>query len=186
MDLLGVKAGSAVADIGAGGGWFTMLAARRVGPTGTVYANEINDEYIDYINKRAAREGVRNVRTILGTTNDPKLPPNSCDAVLILNAYHEFEQPLTMLRKINVAMKVGGKLGFIERDDDELRRQAEEAYKKTGKVKRRVTERPDLDPQTDDHRLARSVIEREAAMAGFRRVQSLELRDDHYLLVVTK
>ena len=186
MDLLGIKAGSVVGDIGAGGGWFTMLAARRVGPTGIVHANEINDEFIDYINKRATREGFRNVRTILGTANDPKLPVNSCDAVLILNAYHEFEQPLTMLRKIHASMKAGGKLGFIERDDDELRRQAEEAYEKTGKIKRRVTERPDLDPQTDDHRLAKPIIEREAALAGFRKVQSLELRDDHYLLVVAK
>jgi predicted methyltransferase len=186
MDLLGMKEGSVAADIGAGGGWFTMLAARRVGPTGIVYANEINDEYIDYINKRAAREGFKNVRTILGTFTDPKLPLNSCDAVLILNAYHEFEQPLTMLRKIHASMKPGGKLAFIERDDDELRRQAEEAYRKTGKIKRRVTERSDLDPNTDDHRLAKPVVIREAQQAGFHKAQSLELRDDHYAVIVTK
>jgi ubiquinone/menaquinone biosynthesis C-methylase UbiE len=186
MDLLGMKEGSVAADVGAGGGWFTMLAAQRVGPAGIVYANEINDEYIDYINKRAAREGFKNVRTILGTFHDPKLPPNSCDAVLILNAYHEFEQPLTMLRKIHASMKPGGKLAFIERDDDELRRQAEEAYRKTGRVKRRVTERADLDPNTDDHRLAKPVVIREAQQAGFRIVQSLELRDDHYAVVVAK
>lgn len=186
LDAMNIKRGSVVADIGAGGGWLTMHVSRRVGPTGTVYAQEILKKYTDFIEQRARREKATNVRTILGTTTDPKLPSNTMDAVLILNAYHEFEFPLVMLRRIQSGMKPGARLGFIERDTDQLRREAREAYAKTGKVKRRVTESRDKDPHTDDHRLALDVVEREAAQVGFKKVSHLELRDYHYLLVVEK
>lgn len=186
MDQLKIGPGSRVADIGAGGGWFTVRAARRVGPKGVVYAEEILPRFTDYIEKRAKREGLSNIRTILGTTTDPRLPAKTMDAVLILNAYHEFDQPLTMLRKIYASMKPGARLGFIERDDEALRREARTAYAKTGKIKRRVDERPDKDPTTDDHRLAREVVEREAAKVGFKKVSDNELGGDNYLLVVAR
>jgi ubiquinone/menaquinone biosynthesis C-methylase UbiE len=186
MDALRIGTGSRVADIGAGGGWFTVRAARRVGPTGIVYAQEILPKYTSYIEQRAKREGLANVRTILGTTNDPKLPVNTMDAVLILNAYHEFEYPLAMLRKIHSAMKPDARLGFIERDNETLRREARQAYAATGKIKRRVDERPDSNPYTDDHRLAREIVEREAALVGFRKVATISLNSEHYLVVVTR
>jgi ubiquinone/menaquinone biosynthesis C-methylase UbiE len=186
MDELKIKRGSAVADIGAGGGWFTIRAGRRVGPAGVVYANEILPRFVNFIEQRAKRDGLKNVRGILGTANDPKLPANSVDAVLILNAYHEFEQPLTMLRKIKTAMRTGARLGFIERDDSTLRREAKEAYTKTGKIKRRVSERPDKNPKTDDHRLARDIVQREAASVGLRTIVTTDLGGDNYLVVVTK
>jgi SAM-dependent methyltransferase len=186
MDDLGIIAGSKVADIGAGGGWFTMLAARRVGAKGVVYAEDILPQYTRYIAQRARREGLRNVRTIQGTTTDPKLPRNTMDAVLILNAYHEFEQPLSVLRKIYVAMKPGARLAFIERDDEELRQQAREAYAQTGKIKRRVDESPDDNPLTDDHRLAREIVEREATSIGFRLLKSYDLGADNYVVIVEK
>lgn len=183
---MNIRKNSVVADVGAGGGWLTMRLSRHVGPKGIVYAEDIFKKFTDYIDRRAKRENARNVRTILGTTDDPKLPANTFDAVLILNAYHEFGAPVRMLRKIHSAMKPGARLGFIERDTDELRRAAREAYAKTGKIKRRVTESRDSDPLTDDHRLALDVIQREAESVGFRKVTHLELRDDHYLLVVEK
>lgn len=186
MNLMGLREGSVVADIGAGGGWFAMLAARRVGEKGTVYAQEINEEFIKYIARRAEKEGFKNVKTILGTADDPKLPEGKLDAVLILNAYHEFEQPLTMLRKIKLAMKPGGRLAFIERDDDQLRLWAEEAYRKTGKILRRVDDKPDNNPRTDDHRLALPITLREAESVGFKKYRVSELKDDHYVLVVEK
>ena len=186
FDAMKIHKGSVVADIGAGGGWLTMKLSSRVGPTGTVYAEEILKKYTDYIANRAQKAKVNNVRTILGTTTDPKLPANTMDAVLILNAYHEFEAPIALLKKIKNGMKSGGRLGFIERDTDELRREARDAYKKTGKIKRRVTESRDNNPNTDDHRLAADVVEREAAVAGFKFVKLLELRDYHYLVVVEK
>ena len=186
MDAMGIRAGSDVADIGAGGGWLTVRLAKRVGPTGTVYAEEILPKYTDFIDKRAQKAGLKNIKTVLGTVNDPKLPANTLDAAIILNAYHEFDYPLLMLRRIYNSLKPGGRLGFIERDTDELRREARDAYAKTGKIKRRVTESRDKDPKTDDHRLALDVVQREALQVGFVNPKPLELRYYHYLLVVEK
>ena len=94
MDVLGIKEGSSVADIGAGSGWFTVRAARRVGNNGAVYAVEINSEYLKHIEDRAKRENLPNIRTILGKEDDPLLSANSVDAVLLLKTYHEVAQPV--------------------------------------------------------------------------------------------
>ena len=186
MNELKLRSGSVVADIGAGGGWFSVRAARRVAPKGTVYAQEILPKYTQFIADRARREGLKNVRTILGTTTNPNLPANTFDAVLILNAYHEFSAPIVMLRHVYKSMKPNARLAFIERDNPQLRREAQNALAKTGKIKRRVNEQPDKDPNTDDHRLARDIVFREAASVGFVRVLERNLGDDHYLVVVTR
>ena len=186
MNDLKLRSGSVVADIGAGGGWFSVRAARRVAPKGTVYAQEILPKYTQFIADRARREGLKNVRTILGTTTNPNLPANTFDAVLILNAYHEFSAPIVMLRSVYKSMKPNARLAFIERDNPQLRREAQNALAKTGKIKRRVDEQPDKDPNTDDHRLARDIVFREAASVGFVRVLERNLGDDHYLVVVTR
>src|SRR5438477_1830049 len=89
MDILGIKEGSTVADIGAGSGWFTVRAARRVGPSGLVYAVDINPAAISYINDRAKREHLENIRTVQGREDDPLLASNSIDSVLLLKTYHE-------------------------------------------------------------------------------------------------
>ena len=94
MDLLGITAGKSVADIGAGSGWFTVRAAARVGPDGTVFAEDINPKAIEYITARAQKERLANVRTVLGTPDDPKLPSGSVDAVLMLKVYHEIAHPV--------------------------------------------------------------------------------------------
>src|SRR5207302_4930369 len=82
MDILGIKEGSTVADIGAGSGWFTVRAARRVGNGGIVYAVDINRDYLDYIETRSKREGLANIRVILGKEDDPLLLAKSVDAIL--------------------------------------------------------------------------------------------------------
>lgn len=115
MDLLGIKAGSQVADIGAGSGWFTVRAARRVGKSGAVYAVEINDAYIRYIEKRAAAEKLSNIRTVKGTSDNPRLTKGSVDAVLLLKTYHEVAKPLALLRHVRAAMRPGARLGIIDR-----------------------------------------------------------------------
>src|SRR5262249_37458279 len=89
MDLLGVSPGKTVADIGAGSGWFTVRAARRVTDTGKVYAVDINPAAITYIDQRAQKEKLSNIETLLGAQDDPRLPPGSVDAVLLLKTYHE-------------------------------------------------------------------------------------------------
>jgi len=116
MDILGIKEGSTVADIGAGSGWFTVRAARRVGNAGTVYAEDINHDYLDYIEKRAKRESLPNIRTILGKEDDPLLPADSIDAVLLLKTYHEVVQPIRLLKRTRAAMREGALLGIIDRN----------------------------------------------------------------------
>lgn len=186
MDLLKIRRGSRVADVGAGGGWLSVRLARRVESSGVVYAQEILPKYTDFIAQRARREGLSNIRTILGTTSDPKLPADTLDAVVILNAYHEFDQPLAMLRKIRRSMKPGARLGFIERDEPQLRREAQEAYATTGKIKRRLGEKSDNNPNTDDHRLAREIVQREAWSVGFKQIKTMDLEAPFYVVVVQR
>ena len=126
------------------------------------------------------------MKTVLGTTSDPKLPANTLDAVVILNAYHEFEQPLGMLAHVKAALKAGGRLGIIERDTPELRREARLAYAKTGQILHRVAEKDDKDPLTDDHRLALDIVRLEGQKAGFRFIESRQLGEDNYLVVFGK
>ena len=115
MDLLAIRSGSHVADIGAGSGWFTVLAARRVAPDGSVYAVEINRRYVRHIKRRATREKLPNIRTILGKPDNPLLPNRSVDAVLLLKTYHEIADPIPLLRRVRQAMRPGALLGIIDR-----------------------------------------------------------------------
>jgi SAM-dependent methyltransferase len=116
MDLLGVARGKNVADIGAGSGWFTVLAARRVGPTGAVLAEDINPLAIEYIGKRVLKENLTNVRTVLGTPDDPNLPSGSADAVLMLKVYHEIAHPVPTMKVLQRALRPGAKVGIIDRN----------------------------------------------------------------------
>ena len=116
MDVLGVKPGANVADIGAGSGWFSVRAARRVAKTDTVYAVEINRSYVRHIKRRAAKEKLTNIRPVLGKPDDPLLPPRSVDAVLLLKTYHEVAKPVALLRKLRDAMRTGGRLGVIDKN----------------------------------------------------------------------
>lgn len=116
LTLLGVHTGSSVADIGAGGGWLTVRAAQRVGPDGTVYAEDINPDAINAIRDRTEREHLPQVRVVLGLPDDPKLPPNSIDAVVMLKTYHEIAHPQVLLRNLAPALRSGAKLGIIDRN----------------------------------------------------------------------
>lgn len=118
MDLLGIAPGKVVADIGAGSGWFTVRAAARVRPGGSVYAEDINPQAIDYITARASREKLDNVRPILGSVDDPKLPENSIDIVLILKSYHEFAHPIPLMEKLKNSLHPEAKIGIIDRNGD--------------------------------------------------------------------
>jgi predicted methyltransferase len=115
MDLLHIKPGSTVADIGAGGGWFSVRAARRVAPNGRVIAEEINPKAIASIQQRAQREHLGNIETLLGTPDDPKLAPDSLDAALMLKVYHEIAHPPLVLANLRAALKPGARFGIIDR-----------------------------------------------------------------------
>jgi len=118
MDILGIAAGKAVGDIGAGSGWFTVRAARRVGALGKVYAVDVNPEAIHYIDERAHRESLPNIRTILSKSDDPLLPKASVDAVLLLKTYHEVADPITLMNNLRPALKPGARVGIIDKNGD--------------------------------------------------------------------
>jgi ubiquinone/menaquinone biosynthesis C-methylase UbiE len=113
MDVLQIGDGATVADIGAGGGWFTIRLARRVGPNGVVYAEDIQPLMIESIQRRADREGLRNVRTILGTADDPRLAGN-LSAVLMCDVYSQLRDPVVILRHVARSLTPKGLLGVVD------------------------------------------------------------------------
>src|SRR4051812_9506861 len=112
MDALGVGEGVVVADLGAGSGWFTIRLAGRVGPNGMVYAEDIQRQMIDSITRRVQLLGLTNVKTVLGTASDPRLPA-PVDAVLIVDSYHEMEQPVALLKNVSRLLKPNGRIGIV-------------------------------------------------------------------------
>ncbi len=120
MDALGIADGSKVADIGAGGGYFTIRLARRVGPNGVVWAEDVQLVMLEAIKRRVAKDvakDIRNVITVKGTSSDPMLPANSVDAALILETYQEVFQdgnPLLFLQNVRKALRPGGRVGIID------------------------------------------------------------------------
>lgn len=158
MDLLDIGPGMNVADIGAGSGWFTVRAARRVTDSGKVYAVDINPEAIRYIDERVQKEQLHDVVTILGKEDDPLLPAGQIDAVLLLKTYHEVAKPVTLLRNLRPALRPGAKVGIIDRNGN-----------------------------GENHGVQRSVVLKEAAEAGYELSASYDfVKDDmDYFLVLT-
>lgn len=112
--LLNVTSGSVVADIGAGSGYYTERLARLVGPTGRVYATDIQAGMLEIISQRMVRAKLSNIELVLGTPTDPKLPETSIDMALMVDVYHEFAEPQSMLRRIREALKPNGRLILLE------------------------------------------------------------------------
>ena len=114
MDALAIAEASVVADVGAGGGWFTVRLARRVGPNGIVYAEDVQAEPLTAISRRVAAEGLRNVKTIRGIRTDPRLPPRSLHAALMVDAYSEIEDRVTFMRNLAKSLRPDGRLGVVD------------------------------------------------------------------------
>ena len=159
MDLLQLKPGSTIADIGAGGGWFSVRAALRVGANGRVIAEDINPKFIAYIQQRAQREHLANIVPVLGTLDDPKLTPNSLDAALMLKVYHEIAHPPLVLANLRAALKPGARFGIIDRNGNGA-----------------------------DHGLKESIVRAEVEHAGFRQVARYDFTkadgQDYFLIFV--
>ncbi len=157
MDLLDIHPGKTVADLGAGSGWFTVRAARRVGPSGTVLAEDINPSYIKYIEDRARKESLPNIHTVLGTPDDPRLPPASIDALLMLKVYHEIEHPIPVMQRLHAAFRPGARIGIIDRNGSGT-----------------------------DHGLNRPVVIREMAEAGYKLIETYDFTkadgQDYFLI----
>lgn len=162
MDALGIADGASVADIGAGAGWFTIRLARRVGPNGTVYSQDVQRQMLEAIKRRVGREGLRNVQTRLGEGSAPNLPKAALDAVLVVDVYPEVEDRVAFLRNLTASLRPGGRIGVVN-------------YKPGGGG-------PGPAPN-EGLRVDRAIVEADARQAGLR-VQATENLPYQYLLVL--
>jgi len=157
MNLLDIKAGSSVADIGAGSGWFSMRASARVGANGVVYAEDISSDAVEYIQERIQESNVNNIKTVLGSPDDPKLPSGAIDAVLLLKVYHEVAHPVELMSNLKSCLRPGAKVGIIDRNGNGI-----------------------------DHGVNSDVVKREMAEAGFKLLSSYDFTkadgEDYFLV----
>ncbi|MGE0812616.1 MAG: class I SAM-dependent methyltransferase [Vicinamibacterales bacterium] len=111
---LEISPGQVVADIGAGSGYYTVRMAREVGPTGKVFATDIQPGMIALLRRRLAQSGITNVETVLGAPDDPRLPADTLDLALMVDVYHELREPQVFVRKLRAALKRTGRLVLLE------------------------------------------------------------------------
>lgn len=114
IEALELKPGMVIADIGAGSGYYTSRMSKRVGPAGRIYATDIQPGMIALLDRRVASEGLTNVTTILGAMDDPKLPPASLDLAIMVDVYHELQEPQAFLQRLKGAFKPDGRLVLLE------------------------------------------------------------------------
>jgi ubiquinone/menaquinone biosynthesis C-methylase UbiE len=161
MDTLGIAEASIVADIGAGAGWFTVRLARRVGPNGRVYAEDVQPEMFTAISRRVAAEGLLNVKPVLGKGSDPSLPPSTLHAILMVDAYHEIDESrVTLLRNLAKSLRPKGLIGVVD-------------FKLEG---------GGPGPPTED-RVPPEVVVKEAAQAGLRLLSAETFLPYQYFLI---
>lgn len=160
VEALRLQKGQTVADVGAGVGYFSWLLAERVGSEGTVYAVEIQPEMLRLLEQERARRRVRNVIPTLGKVDDPGLPENALDLVLMVDVYHELAEPQKVLRRLHRALKPGGRLVLIE-------------YKK---------EEPWI-PIRVEHKMTELEARTEVEAEGFRFEQNLRILPRQHILI---
>jgi ubiquinone/menaquinone biosynthesis C-methylase UbiE len=114
LNVLKIPKGASVADIGAGSGFITERLSARVGPTGRVFANDLQPQMLQILGRRLAQRNIMNVTLVQGTIDDPKLDPASVDLEIMVDVYHELSQPQAMLRRLRAALKPGGRLVLLE------------------------------------------------------------------------
>ena len=116
MDRLSIKPGVRVADIGAGAGYYTVRLAQRLGPSATIYAQDVEGKYLKQLETRLEREQIRGVSLVLGRPGDPKLPPDSVDVALLSHMYHEVENPYEFLYRLVPSLASNARVGIIDID----------------------------------------------------------------------
>jgi ubiquinone/menaquinone biosynthesis C-methylase UbiE len=114
LAALNIQRGQTVCDMGCGNGFYTLLMAARVGPRGTVYAVDIQPEMLEMLAERAAARGIPNIRRVVGTATDPRLPANTFDLILAVDVYHEFSHPAEMLQAMRTSLRASGRLVLVE------------------------------------------------------------------------
>jgi len=163
LDALGIRRGAAVADIGAGVGYFTWRMAERVGPDGIVYAEDIQQFMLDQLRKNMDLRHLANVRPVLGSTDNPKLPVNSVDLILMVDVYHEFSEPEKMLDRMRESLKQDGRLVLLE-------------YR---------AEDPKV-PIRPEHKMTVKDVRAEVEPEGYRFEQSIETLPIQHLIIFRK
>jgi predicted methyltransferase len=148
LAALQAEPGKRVADVGAGEGFYSLRIARAVGPTGRVTAVDVSEKYLDKLRARLQQENVTNVDVVVGALDNPHLPENTFDAVLIYNAYHEMTTPEPILKAIFMALKPGGRLVMSEPLHDNVRSSTRAE-------------------QVKDHEIGPNFVEQELRAAGF-------------------
>ncbi len=119
-EQLHVKPGMVVCDMGCGNGYHTLPLAEMVGEKGKVYAVDVQPEMIEMLKQNIESKGLKNIVPINSLYHDPKLPPNTCDMILLVDVYHEFSHPVQMLAGMRAALKPDGQLVLVEfRAEDE-------------------------------------------------------------------
>lgn len=114
LDLLDIQQGATVVDLGAGTGYYSRRIARRVGPAGRVIAVDVQPRMLELLQDYAEREGIDNIESILGEDGDPKLPPASADWILLVDVYHEIQEPESMLANLYRSLAAGGRVALVE------------------------------------------------------------------------
>ena len=114
IDALKFREGEVVADIGCGSGYISRRISKKIGAKGVVYGVDIQQEMLDLLAKRMAMFRIENVKPVMGEVTDPKLPPESCDTMIMVDVYHEFDQPYEMISNMVKALKKGGRIVFVE------------------------------------------------------------------------
>lgn len=163
LDAIAIRKGSTVAEVGAGTGYVSIKMARRVGPGGTVYANDIQRDMLARLRENATRAGIRNIETVLGSDTDPKLPAARMDLIILVDVYHELGQPQKMLAAMRTSLKPDGRLVLLE-------------YRK---------EDPNV-PILPEHKMTVAEAKTEVEAEGFKLSQVLETLPRQHILIFTR
>lgn len=163
LEAIGITRGATVADVGAGAGYFTWRLAERVGPSGKVYANDIQPSMLELLRKNIEARHLANVEPVLGVEDDPRLPAGRMDLVLLVDVYHEFSEPEKMLRKIRESLKPDGRLVLLE-------------YRK---------EDPNI-PIRPEHKMSVAEVRAEVEPEGFRFEKNLNALPRQHILIFRK
>ena len=163
LDALNLKPGMNVADVGAGTGYMSLKLAKRVGPIGKVYAEDVQPEMLQQVRSNAAKAKATNVVTVQGSFTDPMLPKGQLDLVLLVDVYHEFSEPQKMLRGIRASLKPDGRLVLLE-------------YRK---------EDPKI-PIREEHKMTVAEVRTELEAEGFHLAQVIETLPRQHILILTK
>ncbi len=163
LDALALKPGMVVADVGAGTGYMSLRMAKRVGPGGKVYTNDLQPEMLRRLRENAAKAGITNIETVQGEEADPKLPAGRMDLVLLVDVYHEFSKPREMIDKLRESLKPTGRLVLLE-------------YRK---------EDPKV-PIREEHKMTVAEVKAELEPQGLVLSQVIETLPRQHILILTK